>query len=73
MKKVLLSTSLLLLCGTIFSGAANTANYEVMPRTPRMVKNAQKDDNTLIIYNCADYIDEELIIAFEEEYDCKVN
>ena len=72
MKKVLLSTSLLLLCGTIFSGAANTANYEVMPRTPRMVKNAQKDDNTLIIYNCADYIDEELIIAFEEEYDCNV-
>lgn len=29
--------------------------------------------NELVIYNCADYIDEELITAFEEEYDCKVN
>ncbi len=29
--------------------------------------------NEISIYNCADYIDEELISEFEEEYGCKVN
>ena len=27
----------------------------------------------LTIYNCADYIDEELIENFQEEYNCKIN
>ena len=39
------------------------------------LKSEYKDFNgdSLTIYNCADYIDEELISEFEERYNCVVN
>ncbi len=70
MKKLIISTSLLLLCSTLFAGLNNSITYE--EGRVNVVKASENNDNELIIFNCADYIDEQLLSAFEEEYDCTV-
>ena len=71
MKKFVLSFSLLLLSSITLSGISSTPTYEV-PRLKKAATSLNTTDRDLIIYNCADYIDEALIDAFEEEYDCNV-
>ena len=71
MNKFVLSFSLLLLSSITLSGISSTPTYEV-PRLKKAATSLNTTDRDLIIYNCADYIDEALIDAFEEEYDCNV-
>ena len=40
---------------------------------PRKLQQNNYQGQELTIYNCADYIDDNLITAFEEEYKCKIN
>ncbi len=60
MKKItLLVPGLLLLIGGLASCSSNDK--------------ASKRENHLVIYNCQDYIDEELIEEFKKEYNCTVS
>lgn len=60
MKKItLLVPGLLLLIGGLASCSSNNK--------------ASKRENHLVIYNCQDYIDEELIEEFKKEYNCTVS
>ena len=49
---------------------ANRSNIESKAKLTKKATN--KNTNELVIYNCADYIDNELIEEFEEEYNCVV-
>lgn len=49
---------------------ANRSNIESKAKLTKKATN--KNTNELVIYNCADYIDNELIKEFEKEYNCVV-
>ncbi len=49
---------------------ANRSNIESKAKLTKKATN--KNTNELVIYNCADYIDNELIEEFEKEYNCVV-
>lgn len=49
---------------------ANRSNIDSKAKLTKKATN--KNTNELVIYNCADYIDNELIEEFEEEYNCVV-
>lgn len=57
MRKILVILLCLAFCLPVFSGCGNSASSK---------------DRVLRICNCEDYIDEELLSEFEEEYDCKI-
>lgn len=53
-------------------GANLSFNYEDNMCNTHFAKSLKKE-NELVIYNCADYIDETLIEEFEEEFNCEVH
>lgn len=72
-KKILFS--ILLSSFLLTNQKINYSESEINIANSNIKINRQKDfsGQELTIYNCADYIDEELILAFEEEYNCEVN
>ncbi len=72
MKKLIMSLSAFLLVGGISFSLNKNSTFEI-PKQEKTVKNISTSDRNLVIYNCADYIDETLIKSFEKEYDCKVD
>ena len=75
MKKKLLCISLVSLLGLPLLGVGGnfkTSSNEVI-KPHKLTLNEDFNGQSLTIYNCADYIDETLIEAFEEKYNCVVN
>lgn len=64
-------TSFLLTNQSINFADADTNDVSII--TNNVKKKKDFSGQTLVIYNCADYINEELEEAFEEEYNCTVN
>lgn len=72
MKKIIMSLSAFLLVGGISFSLNKNSTFEI-PKQEKTIKNISTSDRNLVIYNCADYIDETLIKSFEKKYDCKVD
>ena len=72
MKKNILFTSLLASFLLVNLNLNSSNNVEEIYK-PIRIKNKNYNGASLTIYNCADYIDEALIEAFEDEFNCKVN
>lgn len=71
MKKLIISLSTIFLLNGI-SFLNNKPSFENQ-KQEKIVKRAKSNERNLVIYNCADYIDETLIKSFEREYNCKVD
>lgn len=72
MKKNILFTGLLASFLLVNLNLNSSNNIEEVYK-PIRIKNKDFNGRSLTIYNCADYIDEALIEAFEDEYNCKIN
>lgn len=70
MKKFILP---LLILGMSFSFVSVSSDNKCENANPLLTKRQAVNDQSLTIYNCADYIDESLIKEFQELYNCKVN
>ena len=76
MKNKVFILSLLLSSFLLINADSSPCRFEINKSNPiqkRILKEKDYSSQELTIYNCADYIDEELITSFEEEYNCKVN
>ncbi len=60
------------ICFSVFSILA-VASLGGEPQASKPYHRYHAKENEIVIFNCEDYIDEELIAEFEEEYQCKVN
>lgn len=60
------------ICFSVFSLLA-IASLGGQPLTDKFHQKHFAKEQEIVIYNCADYIDETLIEEFEKEYHCKVN
>ena len=69
--KSLLILTLSIIAMNGFSSFTFNGDYQVHEKTNTVLK--ANNDNVITIYNSSDYIDESLITAFEEEYNCTVN
>ena len=72
MKKNILFTGLLASFLLVNLNLNSSNNIEEVYK-PIRIKNKDFNGRSLTIYNCADYIDEALIEAFEDDYNCKIN
>ena len=74
--KILLPLALLsfnaIIVTTIVTSNMSYVTHENVRKQIEHSRIRNKASNEIVIYNCADYIDESLIKEFEKEYNCKV-